>query len=65
MHFTIQEELLEEEVVTKTKKRNKRLPDQNAKDYEVGDQVVSENDNCTYEVIKGANRNKKWRKVKN
>ena len=58
---TFQKEL--EEEYLNQKKNRKRLPNENVKDYEVGDVIVSQNDNNNYEVVLNKNRNKKWKKI--
>ena len=60
----IQQELMEEQSTKKAgKRRNKKIPDEDPKEYEEGDKIISGNDNCEYVLVRNKNRNKRWKKA--
>jgi hypothetical protein len=48
-----------------SKGRKKRIPEGSARDFDLGYQKVSENDNKVYEVVEGAGGRHRWKMVSN
>ena len=56
----------EEKVITlnvDNKKKSYKQPSQKAKDYDEGDEVVSEFDGCKYVVAKDKRNRRRWKRV--